>query len=86
MRGEEEVGAAADPGGAFFQVLCVEGGGDGVAQIRPARFCELGELRRIGFFRGPGGVARGEQRQQRESNTSECNRDCTTHQSAPGPL
>ncbi len=67
-RGEEEIGGVASPGSSFLQILCVEGGDDGVAECRARRFCEFDELRRGGF------LCRDRNRCQRERKNGYCDK------------
>ena len=43
--GEEEIGTVAGPGGAVFQILAFEAGGDGIAQGGAIGFGERDQLR-----------------------------------------
>ena len=79
LGGEEEVGALAGPGGAFFQVFSVEGGSDGVAELWTARFGERCQLHRVCFFSGSGRTAEAEREQRCKDSTAEYNCDCATH-------
>ena len=56
--GEEKFGALADEGFAGLEILDIEGGGDGVTELRTVGFGEFDQLRRGGFFGGHG-VGRG---------------------------